>query len=67
VINGIVHIDDTKKRREAVVTNEVRGSGSLLIPFGSKLKVSEGDAVEAGTSYHEGSVNPHEYLKDQGR
>ena len=65
-INGTIHIDDSKKRREAVVTNEDGEAESYLIPFGSKLSVSEGEAVEAGDELTEGSVNPHDILKIKG-
>ncbi len=65
-IYGNVHIDDSKKRREAVITNEDGEAESYLIPFGSKLKVKEGDAVEAGDELTEGSVNPHDILKIKG-
>jgi len=65
-INGTVHIDDSKKRREAVVTNEDGEAESYLIPFGSKLKVGDGDTVEAGDELTEGSVNPHDILKIKG-
>ena len=65
-INGVVHIDDSKKRREAIVTSEDGESESYLIPFGSKLKVQDGDTVEAGDELTEGSVNPHDILKIKG-
>ena len=65
-INGVVHIDDSKKRREAVVTNEDGEAESYLIPFGSKLKIADGTAVEAGDELTEGSVNPHDILKIKG-
>ncbi len=65
-IAGKVHIDDSKKRREAIVSNSDGESESYLIPFGSKLKVSEGDPVEAGDELTEGSVNPHDILKIKG-
>ena len=65
-INGVMHIDDTKKRREAVVTNEEGEAESYLIPFGSKLKMANGDTVEAGDELTEGSVNPHDILKIKG-
>ncbi|HWQ98584.1 MAG TPA: DNA-directed RNA polymerase subunit beta' [Clostridia bacterium] len=65
-INGIVHIDDSKKRKEAVVTNEDGEAESYLIPFGSKLKIADGTAVEAGDELTEGSVNPHDILKIKG-
>jgi len=65
-INGVMHIDDTKKRREAVVTNEDGEAESYLIPFGSKLKIANGETVEAGDELTEGSVNPHDILKIKG-
>ena len=65
-INGTVHIDESKKRREAVVTGDDGESESYLIPFGSKLKVQEGDVIEAGDELTEGSVNPHDILKIKG-
>jgi DNA-directed RNA polymerase subunit beta' len=65
-INGVVHIDDSKKRKEAVVTNEDGEAESYLIPFGSKLKVANGTVVEAGDELTEGSVNPHDILKIKG-
>ncbi len=65
-INGTVHIDESKRRREAVVTGDDGESESYLIPFGSKLKVQEGDVIEAGDELTEGSVNPHDILKIKG-
>ena len=65
-INGVVHIDDSKKRREAIVTNDDGEAESYLIPFGSKLKVADGSVVEAGDELTEGSVNPHDILKIKG-
>ena len=65
-IAGTVHFDDSKKRREAVISNDDGESESYLIPFGSKLKVAEGDHVEAGDELTEGSVNPHDILKIKG-
>ena len=65
-IYGTVHIDDSKKRREALVTNEDGEAESYLIPFGSILKVEEGERVEAGDELTEGSVNPHDILKIKG-
>ena len=65
-IAGTVHIDDSKKRREAIVSNADGEAESYLIPFGSKLKVAEGQTVEAGDELTEGSVNPHDILKIKG-
>jgi len=64
---GTVAIKDTKKKREVVVTNnETAESKSYLIPYGSRIKVSDGDTLEAGDELTEGSVNPHDILKIKG-
>ncbi|MDL2217985.1 DNA-directed RNA polymerase subunit beta' [Christensenellaceae bacterium OttesenSCG-928-M15] len=65
-ISGTVHLNDSKKKREAVVSNEDGENETYLIPFGSKLKVHDGDAVEAGDELTEGSINPHDILKIKG-
>ena len=65
-IAGKVHIDDSKKRREAIVSNDDGEAETYLIPFGSKLKVTDGQTVEAGDELTEGSVNPHDILKIRG-
>lgn len=63
-IAGTVHIQ-TGKKTEAVITNESE-TEKYLIPFGSKLKVADGDFVAAGDELTEGSVNPHEILSIKG-
>ncbi|MEG1524770.1 MAG: DNA-directed RNA polymerase subunit beta' [Clostridia bacterium] len=65
-INGTVHFDDSKKRREATVSNAEGETESYLIPFGSKIKVQDGALVEAGDELTEGSINPHDILKIKG-
>ncbi|MEL7610816.1 MAG: DNA-directed RNA polymerase subunit beta' [Bacillota bacterium] len=65
-IHGTVKIVKTKKKTEAVVTNEDGETESYLIPFGSKLKVEDGSLVEAGDELTEGSINPHDILKIKG-
>ena len=62
-ISGTVTIDEAKHR--AIITN-ADGDESYLIPFGSKLKVKDGDHVEAGDELTEGSVNPNDILKIKG-
>ena len=42
------------------------GSKAYLIPYGSRIKVMEGDIIEAGDELTEGSVNPHDILKIKG-
>ena len=64
---GKVSISDTKKKREVIITNPETGeTKDYLIPYGSRIKVFEGDFVEAGDEITEGSVNPHDILKIKG-
>ena len=64
---GVVELKDTKKKREIIVTNDETGeSKTYLIPYGSRIKVSNGDVLEAGDELTEGSVNPHDILKIKG-
>ena len=64
-IAGAVTMKDTKKKREIVVTNNDE-SKTYLIPYGSRIKVIDGDVIEAGDELTEGSVNPHDILKIKG-
>ena len=64
---GKAEIRDTKKKREVVITNDETGeSKSYLIPYGSRIKVIDGQMLEAGDELTEGSVNPHDLLKIKG-
>ncbi len=64
---GKVEIRDTKKKREVVITDdETAVSKAYLIPYGSRIKVYDGQIVEAGDELTEGSVNPHDILKIKG-
>ena len=64
---GRAEIRDTKKKREVVITNDETGeSKAYLIPYGSRIKVVDGQMLEAGDELTEGSVNPHDLLKIKG-
>ena len=63
---GTVSIRDTKKKREVVVTAENGDQKAYLIPYGSRIKVLEGQVLEAGDELTEGSVNPHDILAIKG-
>ena len=64
---GRVTLKDTKKKREVIVTNNESGeSKAYLIPYGSRIKVMDGQELEAGDELTEGSVNPHDILKIKG-
>ncbi|KIR01970.1 DNA-directed RNA polymerase beta' subunit [Lachnospiraceae bacterium TWA4] len=64
---GVATINDTKKKREIVVTNNETGqSKAYFIPYGSRIKILDGTVLEAGDELTEGSVNPHDILKIKG-
>ena len=64
-IGGKVSLSEGKKR-EAAITNEDGEAEKYLIPFGAKLRVKDGDMVEAGDVLTDGSVNPNDILKIKG-
>ena len=65
-IAGTVSVKvDEKKRKEVIITSK-DDSRTYVIPFGSKLKVKEGDVLEAGDQITEGSKNPAEVLAING-
>ncbi len=64
---GTVSVTDNKKKREVTVTNNETGEAKdYLIPYGSRIKVFDGDVIGAGDEITEGSVNPHDILKIKG-
>ena len=66
-IPGVAVINDTKKKREIIVTNPENGdSKTYLIPYGSRIKIADGQVLEAGDELTEGSVNPHDILRIKG-
>ena len=64
-IDGKVKIKETKKKKEVIVTSN-DDSRTYTIPFGSKMKVKNGDMVEAGEALIEGSINPNDILEIKG-
>ena len=64
-IAGKVKVKEDKKKKEVVVTSK-EDSKTYTIPFGSKLRVKDGDVIEAGDQITEGSVNPNEILAIKG-
>ena len=65
-IAGTVHIDESRGVRKVIITSDDGHQKSYTVPFGSRLKVREGQRVEAGTPLTEGSINPHDILAIQG-
>ncbi|MBL4938647.1 DNA-directed RNA polymerase subunit beta' [Clostridium sp. YIM B02515] len=65
-VAGTVRVEETKKKRIVFVTTEAGEEVSYDIPFGSRLRVSNGDVIAAGDEVTEGSVNPHDVLRIKG-
>ena len=65
-VAGTVKMEETKKKRSVTVVAASGEEVSYDIPFGSRLKVSDGDGISAGDEITEGSVNPHDILRIKG-
>ena len=65
-VSGKVRVEETKKKRIVYVTTDSGEEFSYDIPFGSRLRVSNGDSISAGDEVTEGSVNPHDVLRIKG-
>ena len=67
-ISGRVSFGTSKKRQEIIVTSDddPNEKKSYVIHYGSRLRVQEGDHVEAGEELIEGSINPHHLLRILG-
>jgi len=64
---GEVTVTNVKTKREVIITNHETGeTKAYLIPYGSRIKVQDGQTLEAGDELTEGSVNPHDILKIKG-
>ncbi|ADQ04227.1 DNA-directed RNA polymerase, beta' subunit [Caldicellulosiruptor owensensis OL] len=64
-IEGYVSIKEDKKRTITVRNNNGE-ERTYEIPYGARLKVNDGDYVQAGDELTEGSINPHDLLKIKG-
>lgn len=64
--DGIVKITEVKNRKEVTIADNNGGMITYGIPFGSRMKVNEGDHVSAGDELTEGSINPHDLLRIKG-
>ncbi len=64
---GTVKIGENKGRREITVVNDTQVEAQAYpVPFGSRIKVHEGDSIAEGGELTEGSVNPHDLLRVLG-
>ncbi len=65
-VGGRVTLADSGKKREVTVVPEIGDSKTYMIPYGARMKVADGDVIEAGDPLTEGSINPGEILKIKG-
>jgi DNA-directed RNA polymerase subunit beta' len=65
-IDGVVSLNENKRRKEVIVTSESGETATYSIVYGSRIKVKPGDIIEAGDELTEGSVNPHDILRIKG-
>lgn len=63
---GVVSIEESKRKKEVIITSSDGEAINYNIVYGSRLKVRAGDIVEAGDELTDGSVNPHDILKIKG-
>lgn len=64
--DGVAHINEVRGRKEVEISGDNGDKIIYQIPFGSRIKIKEGQRVEAGDELTEGSVNPHDLLKIRG-
>ena len=65
-IEGTARIDESKQRREVIITNDDGEAKTYSIPYGASIKVHDGDYVAKGGEITAGSVNPNDILKING-
>ena len=66
-IDGKVSITENKEKVGIEVISDSGDIATYQVPFGSRIKVKNGDYVEAGDELTEGSINPHDLMKIKGR
>jgi len=65
-VEGIVKVSEDKKKRIITISTETGEDKVYQIPYGSRIRVYDGQKVEAGEILTEGSVNPHDILRIKG-
>src|SRR5262249_5926844 len=66
-VGGVVSVEDTDKARTVVITDDAGEEHRHSFPRRTRLHVTEGEKIEAGTQLNEGSLYPHELLELRGR
>ena len=65
-VSGQVKIDETGKRKEVIVVPAEGEAQTYQIPYGSRVRVKDGQMVEAGDPITQGSINPHDIVRVKG-
>jgi DNA-directed RNA polymerase subunit beta' len=65
--DGIVSIEESEKALTVVITDEAGEEHRHAFPRRTRLYVTAGQKIDAGTQLNEGSLYPHELLAIRGR
>ncbi|MFD1414794.1 DNA-directed RNA polymerase subunit beta' [Oceanobacillus jeddahense] len=65
IAGTVLEMKEVKDKQEIVIQGNVE-QRSYAVPYNARLKVQEGDQVEAGQELTEGSVDPKELLRVKG-
>ena len=63
---GVANIEETKKKREVVITDEDGIKHNYMIPYGSRIKIADGQQIAKGQELTEGSIYPQDLLRVMG-
>ncbi|EIT84064.1 DNA-directed RNA polymerase subunit beta' [Fictibacillus macauensis ZFHKF-1] len=61
----VISVNESKEKREILVQGEIE-TRTYTVPYGSRIKVAEGEQVTAGHVLTEGSIDPKELIKVKG-
>ena len=64
--DGVAKIEETKKKRDVVITDENGEAHSYMIPYGSRIKITDGQTIRKGQELTEGSIAPQDLLRVMG-
>jgi len=65
--DGVISIEESDKALTVVITDQAGEEHRHQFPRRTRIYVSPGDKVKAGTQLNEGSLYPHELLAIRGR
>ncbi|MFD1067370.1 DNA-directed RNA polymerase subunit beta' [Oceanobacillus locisalsi] len=65
IAGTVLEMKEVKDKQEVVIQGNVE-QRSYAVPYNARMKVQEGDQVEAGQELTEGSVDPKELLRAKG-